>query len=87
MWSIFRAVGVSRNKEPAIRRRPLWRSDGATATGFWQSSRVFFDDRAADGLLSKHSSKLASHRPEHFALATDSTRERQRAWVNQALLT
>jgi hypothetical protein len=46
---------------------------------------VFFDDAIRKGLLEKHASKLASHRPEHFALATDPARERQLAWVNQAL--
>jgi hypothetical protein len=46
---------------------------------------VFFDEATRQSLLDKHSSKLASHRPEHFALATDPLRERQRAWVNHAL--
>jgi hypothetical protein len=46
---------------------------------------VFFDDTVRDALLHKHGSKLATHRPEYFALATDPTREQQRAWVNRTL--
>jgi hypothetical protein len=46
---------------------------------------MFFDDAIRAALVGKHGSKLASHRPEHFALATDLARERQRAWVNLAL--
>ena len=46
---------------------------------------MFFDEATKRTLLKKHGSKLATHRPEHFALATDPTRERQRAWVNETL--
>src|SRR6266705_624221 len=46
---------------------------------------MFFDDTVRDALLDKHGSKLASHRPEHFALATDPARDEQRAWVNRTL--
>ena len=56
-----------------------------SGSGSWQSSRVFFDDAIRKALLDRHASKLASHRPEHFALATDPTRERQVAWVNETL--
>jgi len=46
---------------------------------------MFFDDANRAALFSKHASKLASHRPDHFALATDPERERQRAWANRTL--
>jgi hypothetical protein len=46
---------------------------------------MFFDGPTRDALLIRHGSKLASRRPEHFALATDAIRERQRAWVNRTL--
>jgi hypothetical protein len=46
---------------------------------------MFFDDATAGALVRKHGSKLAAHRPEHFALATDPLRERQRGWVNLTL--
>jgi len=51
----------------------------------WQSNDMFFDDAYMAALLKKHASKLASHRPGHFALATDPKRERQRAWANRTL--
>jgi hypothetical protein len=51
----------------------------------WHSTQMFFDDTIRDALLHKHGSKLSSHRPEYFALATDPTRQQQRAWVNRTL--
>jgi hypothetical protein len=46
---------------------------------------MFFDDATADALVSKYGSKLASQRPDHFALSTHPMRERQRRWVNLTL--
>ena len=51
----------------------------------WHSTQVFFDDTIREALLDKHGYKRASHRPEHFALATYPAREGQRSWVNQTL--
>ena len=58
---------------------------GRSGAAAWHSTQMFFDDTVRDALLDKHGAKLASHRPEHFALATYPAREAQRAWVNQTL--
>ena len=84
---VGRQVRASRtfSARSPLRSRFVPKPLNVTLKQSWQSDEVFFDDATASALVSKHGSKLASHRPDHFALATDPMRERQRSWVNRSL--